>query len=93
MAEITSANNVYILTAINDEINRRFEVDRLRWVAPAAAAGNELQITEAATIGDGATVLWETFADGANYVEESLQGFKFEHGLRVDVIDSGALYV
>lgn len=89
---VTRADRIYQLTAANDEITGSITVDQVRWVAPAAVAGNQLELTQSSS-GDTAGGVWDTRANGANYVEESLHGTFLPHGLRVNVIDSGTLWV
>lgn len=89
---VTQNDNVIILTAATDEIARPITVSRIRWVAPAAAAGNTLALVES-SVGTITDEIWESFANGANYIEESLDGEYLPNGLRVATIDSGRLFV
>lgn len=63
-------------------------IQALRWVSTAASAGDEVVVTNA----DGDTV-WQSFATGANYIEESQVPLRITDGLAVPTLDSGILYL
>lgn len=91
---VTTVGHIYKLTAANDEIARSLRVHAVRWVSDQATAGDQLLLVESSA-GTTTKELWESYAAGANYVEESaaLAAARLPHGLRISVIDSGELWV
>lgn len=90
---VTQNERVYELTASGDSIDVPFVAHMIRWVSKTASAGDDLELSESSTLGSSSNIIWETAANGANYVEESFRNFKLERGLRVNTIDSGSLWV
>jgi hypothetical protein len=85
-----SRDNVWVIdTASADPISTDdIYIHALRWVSTAASAGDQVVVTNAA--GD---VVWEAFATGANYTEESQVPLRITDGLAVPTLDSGILYL
>jgi hypothetical protein len=65
-------------------------VKSLRWVAPGASSGNLLELVSAASSGDR---LWESVANGPNYVEAEQIEMMWPKGFAVPVLASGRLYL
>ena len=67
---------------------QKLYVKAIRWVAPAAVAGNTVVVQNAAS-----AVLWESVASGANYTEEAIVEEWWESGFKVPTLAAGVLYV
>lgn len=65
----------------------KVRVKSLRWYTKSATAGDDISVEDA-----HGEKIWESVADGSNYVEAQLIEEDFE-GFELAVIDSGVLYV
>jgi len=85
---ITQSTKPYILmTALNDTLSTRVNVNYLYWYSKEATAGDDIKIVD----GDG-DIVWEDVADGSNYTK--LFPVKSQiTGLKIATLDSGKLFV
>lgn len=68
--------------------SQKLYVKSIRWVAPAAVAGNTAVVQNSAS-----AVLWESVATGANYTEEAVVEAWWESGFKVPTLAAGILYI
>jgi hypothetical protein len=77
----------WILDTAGAVTTARVNAKTVRWVAPAASAGQKVILKNAA-----GRVVWEDYATGSNYVVSD-RVETIWNGLTVDTIDSGKLYI
>ena len=67
-----------------------YRVPGIRWVAPNAAAGQIVKLTDASS-----RTFWSTVASGGNYVEADRITVRSQHpvGLRLEQMGTGTMYI
>jgi len=65
-------------------VTEDIHVRSIRWIDAGASAGDTVIIQD-----EDSTVLWESVAAGANYVEESLVNTVWRKGFKVTTLASG----
>jgi hypothetical protein len=89
MANDLTGNPLIVDTAASTVLTtENLYVKSIRWVAPAAVAGNAVAVKTPA-----GKMLWESTAAGANYVEEALIEANWETGFQVPTLATGVLYI
>jgi hypothetical protein len=89
VANDTTANP-FALDTVNvaDILNgRSIYIKTVRWTSPGAIAGHRAILTNAA-----GRIIWESVANGANYVEvDHLEPREEWQGLKIPTLDSGRI--
>lgn len=92
MANVLTRNPIVIDTAgASALLTGRMDVIKIRWVAPSASAGNQVDIQDS----NGVTS-WESVATGNNYVESESWPHDYPlpmQGLLVPTLGSGTVYI
>lgn len=85
-------SSVIVLTQVGDELLGPLKVRFIRWVLKAGTAGKQCVLHESSS-GDPQAMVWESISNSPKWVDESLYDVRLPHGLRVETMDDGVLYV
>ena len=86
MAVTGAEKQVALMTTAGDELSGKQLVRHMRWVG-GTTSGHSLVVTDS-----GGTVIWESIADGANYIDVH-PFYRFFSGVKIQTMQSGRLYV
>ncbi len=85
-------DRIWVVDTVDADViaDNAIKVKSVRWVGGIASVATDAVIIRDPTTN---TVLWESLASGANYVEEALLETWWPNGFEVPTLDTGVLYI